>query len=59
MPYPGPPAELDQRAREFLSKQNPLPANLHLVIDPDYRFTNQYDLRWDAPRKPRIPPHSW
>jgi len=35
MPYPGPPAELDQRAREFLSKQNPLPANLHLVIDPD------------------------
>jgi peroxiredoxin len=53
--YPGPPAELDQRAREFLAKQNPLPANLHLVIDPDYKFTNQYGLRWDAPQETAYP----
>lgn len=46
--YPGPPANLDQHAKEFLAKQNPLPANVHLVIDPDYTFTNQYGLRWDA-----------
>src|SRR5271155_2465122 len=32
--YPGPPADLDQRAKEFLAKENPLPGNVHLVIDP-------------------------
>ena len=53
--YPGPPAELDQRAKEFLVKQNPLPANVHLVIDPDYAFTNQYGLRWDAPKETAYP----
>lgn len=53
--YPGPPADLDQRAKEFLVKQNPLPANVHLVIDPDYTFTNQYGLRWDAPKETAYP----
>ncbi len=49
--YPGPPADLDQRAREAITKANAdqkLPANFHLVIDPDYVFTKLYDLRWDA-----------
>src|SRR5690349_14193561 len=49
--YPGPPAELDQKAKEFVAKQGELPANFHLVIDPDYKFTNQYSLRWDAPNE--------
>jgi peroxiredoxin len=53
--YPGPPAELDRHAKEFLSKQNPLPENIHLVIDPDYKFTNQYGLRWDAPNETAYP----
>jgi peroxiredoxin len=53
--YPGPPAELDQRAKEFLSKENPLPANVILVIDPNYKFTNQYGLRWDAPNETAYP----
>ncbi len=53
--YPGPPADLDQRAKEFLVKQNPLPPNVHLVIDPDYAFTNQYGLRWDAPKETAYP----
>src|SRR5271163_826364 len=53
--YPGPPAELDQRAKEFLAQQNELPANLHLVIDPDYKVTNQYGLRWDAPHETAYP----
>jgi peroxiredoxin len=53
--YPGPPADLDQHANEFLAKQNPLPANLRLVIDPDYTFTNQYGLRWDAPHETAYP----
>jgi peroxiredoxin len=53
--YPGPPADLDQHAKEFLTKQDPLPANLHLVIDPDYAVTNQYGLRWDAPHETAYP----
>jgi peroxiredoxin len=53
--YPGPPADLDQHAKEFLTKQDPLPANLHLVIDPDYTVTNQYGLRWDAPHETAYP----
>jgi peroxiredoxin len=53
--YPGPPADLDKRAQEFLAKQGTLPANFHLVIDPDYNFTNQYGLRWDAPHETAYP----
>ncbi|MBB5057577.1 peroxiredoxin [Granulicella aggregans] len=53
--YPGPPAELDQHAKEFLAKQNPLPAGVHLVIDPDYSFTNLYGLRWNAEHETAYP----
>ena len=53
--YPGPPADLDQHAKEFLVKQNPLPATIHLVIDPDYKVTNLYGLRWDAPHETAYP----
>jgi peroxiredoxin len=53
--YPGPPADLEKRAQEFLAKEGPLPANFHLVIDPDYKFTNQYGLRWDAPHETAYP----
>lgn len=47
--YPGPPANLDQHAKEFLTQQPSLPENVVLVVDPDYVVTNRYDLRWDAP----------
>ncbi len=53
--YPGPPADLDQHAKEFLAKQNPLPANVTLLIDPNYVFTKQYGLRWDAPHETAYP----
>jgi peroxiredoxin len=53
--YPGPPADLSQHAKDFLTKQNPLPTNVHLLIDPDYTFTNQYGLRWDAPHETAYP----
>jgi peroxiredoxin len=53
--YPGPPADLDKRAREALAKENPLPDDVHLVIDPDYVFTNLYGLRWDAPHETAYP----
>lgn len=53
--YPGPPAELDQRANEFLAKQPELPSNVVLVTDPDYKVTNLYGLRWDAPDETAYP----
>ncbi|TCK69756.1 peroxiredoxin family protein [Acidipila rosea] len=53
--YPGPPADLDQHAKEFLAKQSDLPANIVLVTDPDYKMTNAYGLRWDAPHETAYP----
>jgi peroxiredoxin len=45
--YPGPASELPERAREFASDKK-LPAHFDLLLDPDYRFTMAYDLRWNA-----------
>jgi peroxiredoxin len=53
--YPGPPADLDQHAKEFLEKQAELPSNVVLVTDPDYKVTNLYGLRWDAPHETAYP----
>ena len=53
--YPGPPADLDQHAKEFLEKQAELPPNIVLVTDPDYTVTNLYGLRWDAPHETAYP----
>lgn len=53
--YPGPPADLDQHAKEFLATQADLPSNVKLVIDPDYKMTNLYGLRWDAPHETAYP----
>jgi len=53
--YPGPPADLDLRAKEFLAKEAALPANVQVVIDPDYKVTNLYGLRWDAPQETAFP----
>jgi peroxiredoxin Q/BCP len=53
--YPGPPADLDQHAKEFLEKQADLPPNVTLVTDPNYTVTNLYGLRWDAPHETAYP----
>jgi peroxiredoxin Q/BCP len=53
--YPGPPADLDQRAKEFLAKEADMPSNIVLVTDPDYKVTNLYGLRWDAPHETAYP----
>lgn len=53
--YPGPPAELDQHAKEFLEKQAALPENVTPVTDPDYKVTNLYGLRWNAPQETAYP----
>lgn len=53
--YPGPPAHLDQRAKEFLATESQLPANVDLVVDPDYFATNLYGLRWNVPHETAYP----
>ena len=45
--YPGPATELKQRAKDLLGSQT-LPTGFHLVLDPDYKVTALYGLRWDA-----------
>ena len=54
MVYPGPAQDLNGKANEFLAGKQ-LPQNFDLVLDPDYRFTNQYGLRWDAPKETAYP----
>ena len=53
--YPGPADEVSAKAREFLKAEGPLPANFHLVVDPDYKMTTRYGLRWDAPKETAYP----
>lgn len=45
--YPGPSKGLAEKAKEFYRDQT-IPAHFHLLIDPDYSFTNLYRLRWNA-----------
>ena len=54
MVYPGGPADLAARAKEFTADKN-LPANFRLLLDPGYEFTNRYGLRWDAPNETAYP----
>jgi len=54
--YPGAGKEKDLtlRANEFV-KDRRLPAHVQLLTDPDYKLTNAYHLRWDAPRETAYP----
>jgi peroxiredoxin len=54
MIYPGPGQDLKSRAQEFTAGQH-LPANSHLLLDPDYKFTELYGLRWNAPQETAYP----
>ena len=54
MVYPGPKADLGKFAAEFAGKFD-LPENFLFLLDPDYKFTNAYKLRWDAPRETAYP----
>jgi peroxiredoxin Q/BCP len=54
MIYPGAPGQLDERAREF-TQGHEFPPHFRFLLDPDYRFTNLYGLRWDAPRETAYP----
>ncbi len=52
--YPGPAESLKKHAAEF-SNDMKLPANFHLLLDPDYELTKAYNLRWNAPRETAYP----
>jgi peroxiredoxin len=52
--YPGPAGALKNRAAEFVRGKT-LPDNFHLLLDPDYNFTNAYGLRWSAPKETAYP----
>lgn len=52
--YPGPAASLETKAKEFM-KDSTLPKGFHLLIDPDYAFTKEWHLRWDAPQETAYP----
>lgn len=52
--YPGPAKDLKTRAGEFV-KGKTMPQNFDLLLDPDYAFTNQYGLRWDAKNETSYP----
>ncbi len=52
--YPGPAAGLEGKAKEFVRGKT-LPKNVFLVLDPDFRLTTDYGLRWDAPNETSYP----
>jgi peroxiredoxin len=52
--YPGPQDQIDKRAKEFLSGMT-LPDSFHMLLDPDYAFTNAYGLRWEARNETAYP----
>lgn len=52
--YPGPGSVVDEKAKEFTSDKA-LPPHFSLLLDPDYRLTTQYNLRWDAPKETAYP----
>ena len=54
MVYPGPPGNLELRAREFLEGKS-FPETFEMVLDPDFAFTRTYGLRWDAPNETAYP----
>jgi thioredoxin-dependent peroxiredoxin len=54
--YPGPSDVLTKKAEEFLGpKASDFPKNFTFLLDPDYNFTNLYNLRWDAKSETAYP----
>lgn len=52
--YPGPALNLNTRMEEFIHNQS-LPEPFVIVADPDYRFSNSWNLRWDQLRETAYP----
>jgi peroxiredoxin len=52
--YPGPSDALKEHAAEFIRGKT-LPENAYLLLDPAYKFTSAYRLRWDAQNETAYP----
>lgn len=52
--YPGPAQGLKAHAAEFVQGKD-IPQNFHLLLDPDFSFTNLYGLRWNAKNETSYP----
>lgn len=48
--YPGPMV----RAREFATDKS-MPSHFEMALDPDFKFTEMYGLRWNAPDETSYP----
>jgi len=53
-PGPGPAESLKKLAQEFL-RETELPKPFTMMVDPEYAFTNLYELRWNAPQETSFP----
>ena len=52
--YPGPSEGLKRYAGEFVAGKD-LPKGFRFAVDPGYRFTESYGLRWNAPNETAYP----
>lgn len=52
--YPGAADGLKKHAADFV-KGKDYPAHFHILLDPDYKFTNSYSLRWDMKNETAYP----
>ncbi len=52
--YPGPSASMEANAKEFLAGKA-FPGNFDLLVDPGYKVTDLYGLRWDKPGETAYP----
>lgn len=54
--YPGPAEKLEEHAKSFVrGKEGNLPEHFHVLLDPDYGFTNAYGLRWEGKNETAYP----
>lgn len=44
--YPGPSDDLQSRAKEFVEDKT-FPEHFSMLLDPDFKVTNLYGVRWD------------
>ncbi len=52
--YPGPAEKLKEKAAEFV-KGKDYPDHFQILLDPDYAFTDDYGLRWNAKNETAYP----
>ncbi len=52
--YPGPATDLDKFAKDFVGSKV-FPEHFRFLIDPDFKFTERYRLRWNAPNETAYP----